>query len=60
MYNKINLDEINLTQEPPAAEPERQYYFMAKCRALVQALSEKLGRQATACTKTFGCPKNDV
>lgn len=58
MYNKINLDEINLTQEPPAAEPERQYYFMAKCRALVQALSEKLGRQATACTKTFGCQMN--
>ena len=58
MYNKINLDEINLTQEPPAAEPERQYYFMAKCRALVQSLSEKLGRQATACTKTFGCQMN--
>lgn len=58
MYNKINLDEINLTQEPPQEEPSRQYYFMAKCRALVQALSEKLGRQATACTKTFGCQMN--
>lgn len=58
MYNKINLEEINLTQEAPAAEPERQYYFMAKCRALVQELSEKLGRQPTACTKTFGCQMN--
>ena len=32
MYNEINLDKIDLRQEPPLEEPARQYYFMAECR----------------------------
>ena len=31
MYNEIDLDAIDTTQEPPTEEPARQYYFMAKC-----------------------------
>ena len=42
MYNETDLDKINLDMEPPAGEPDRQYYFMAKCRNLVKKFeSEK-------------------
>lgn len=51
---------IDLSMTPPAEEPKRQYYFMKKCRVLVSALSQKLGRTPTASAVTFGCPKNDV
>ena len=37
--NEINLDLIDTTGEPPVTEPERQYYYMAKCREII---SEKI------------------
>jgi tRNA-2-methylthio-N6-dimethylallyladenosine synthase len=58
MYNKINLDDIDITGEAPIEEPERQYYFMAKCRELVRKKSEELGRPLYAVTNTFGCQMN--
>lgn len=58
MYNKIDLDKIDLTKEPPAEEPERQYYFMAKCREWVRDFEEKNGRRPTASAQTFGCQMN--
>lgn len=56
--SEIDLDKIDLTQPPPSPgdEPVRQYYFMAKCREYVRAMSEKLGRPLTCATMTFGCP----
>lgn len=60
MYNRIDLDRIDITREPPAQEPDRQYYFMAKCRQYVKEKSEELGRPLVAVSTTFGCPKNDV
>ena len=56
MY-EIDLDKIDLTGHPPDKEPERQYYFMAKCREYVQRLNEKWGHPPTYTTVTFGCPK---
>lgn len=58
--SEIDLDKIDLTQPPPSAddEPARQYYFMAKCREYVRAMSEKLGRPLTCATITFGCQMN--
>ena len=44
MMNEINLDLIDTTAEAPVDEPERQYYFMAKCRELLAGKSEELGR----------------
>ena len=32
MYNEIHLNKIDIAGEPPAEEPARQYYFMAKCQ----------------------------
>lgn len=56
MYNETDLDKIDLHMEPPAEEPERQYYFMEKCREWVREYKKKRGCAPTACVTTFGCP----
>ena len=69
MYNKIDLcnvptqnlinidlDCVNMEVPAPEFEPQRQYYFMAKCRQYVKEMSEKKGRSLTFHTQTFGCP----
>lgn len=58
MVNQIDFDSIDLNQAPPAKEPQRQYYFMAKCRQYVKAESERSGRPLTAAVVTFGCQMN--
>ena len=58
MYNEIDLDAIDTTQEPPTEEPARQYYFMAKCREWVREFERKNGRRPFAFTQTFGCQMN--
>ena len=32
MYENIDFDNIDLTQNPPQEEPDRQYYYIAKAR----------------------------
>ena len=58
MYNEIDYDRINLNSPPPETEPERQYYFIAKCRQYVKERSTELGRLLSCCTRTFGCQMN--
>ncbi len=58
MHNEIDLDKIEISAEPPAEEPARQYYFMAKCREWVREFERKNGRRPTAFTQTFGCQMN--
>jgi tRNA-2-methylthio-N6-dimethylallyladenosine synthase len=58
MYNEIDLTRIDLSQPVPSDETQRQYYFMAKARALVEERSREAGRKLTACIKTFGCQMN--
>ncbi len=53
-----DLDRVNTKCSPPDFEPQRQYYFMAKCRQIVKAESERLGRPLYACIQTFGCQMN--
>lgn len=57
MYNEIDLDRMDPSLDPPAEEPERQYYFMARCREWVLAFQQDHGRPPRACIQTFGCPK---
>ncbi len=57
-FKDIDLDKIDLSGKEPLKEPERQYYFMAKCREWVKAESEKSGRPLTFITQTFGCQMN--
>ena len=49
---------MDLSQEAPVKEPQRQYWFMKKVRQLVKEQSEKLGRPLTANITTFGCQMN--
>ena len=58
MYNKIHLNKIDIAGEPPAEEPARQYYFMAKCQDWVREFEQKKGRCPTAFIQTFGCQMN--
>lgn len=53
---KIDLDFVDLDVPAPDYEPQRQFYFMAKCRQYVKELEKKLGRRPTFFTQTFGCP----
>ena len=57
-HNEIYLDKININAEPPAEEPARQYYFMAKCREWVGNFERENHRFPTACVTTFGCQMN--
>jgi len=34
---RIDLDRVNIHCDPPDFEPQRQYFFMAKCRQMVKA-----------------------
>ena len=56
MYNQNDFDRIDLNYPPTATEPERQYYFIAKCRQYVKERSTELGRPLSCCARTFGCP----
>ena len=58
MYENIDFDNIDLTQNPPQEEPDRQYYYIAKARQYVQEKSRKKGRPLTCCVTTFGCQMN--
>ena len=49
---------FDLTGPAPENEPERQYYFIEKCKQYVKQESEKLGRSLTFCVTTFGCQMN--
>ncbi len=54
----IELDRVDIHDSPPDFEPQRQYYFMAKCRQLVKSERERLGRPLYACNQVFGCQMN--
>ncbi len=56
--NIFELEKIDFTKEPPVAEPDRQWYFIAKCREIVSKKSEALGRPLTYSISTFGCQMN--
>ncbi|RKI92737.1 tRNA (N6-isopentenyl adenosine(37)-C2)-methylthiotransferase MiaB [Parablautia intestinalis] len=63
MCNEMNLEKTDnnftpLTNKPPAKEPDRQYYFIEKCRNYIKKESERLGRPLFAATVTFGCQMN--
>ncbi len=54
----VDLDRVNVNCSPPDFEPQRQYYFMAKCRQIVKSERERLGRPLHACNQVFGCQMN--
>lgn len=48
---------MNLNQAP-AQEPQRQYYFIERCRELVEQRKKRTGRPFRFCITTFGCQMN--
>ncbi len=42
----------------PIMEPDRQYYFMNKCKEFVLNQRQDINRQLTYCVTTFGCQMN--
>ncbi len=42
----------------PSAEPSRQFYFVQKCKEIVDEISSLKGRKLLACVNTFGCQMN--
>lgn len=58
MYKEFDLDRIDFNREPPQEEPDRQYYFMAKCRMRLQAYAQKKGYAPKACMVNMGCQMN--
>lgn len=58
MYHEIHLDQIDIHSEPPTVEPEKQYYYMAKCREWVKDFEQKNGRLPKSCVVNFGCQMN--
>lgn len=58
MYHEIEFNKIDLNLDPPIEEPERQYYYIAKCQKWVKEFEQKQGRLPKACVTTFGCQMN--
>ncbi len=58
MFHQINLDQININTVPPLEEPERQYYFMAKMRAIISEEQKRLGRPLRVFNLVVGCQMN--
>lgn len=52
------IEAQDLTKQPPEQEPQRQYYFLKKCREIIKKKSEELGRPLYACTVNMGCQMN--
>lgn len=49
------IEAQDLTLLPPEREPQRQYYFMKRCREIVKKTSEGLGRPLMCYLKSLGC-----
>ncbi len=55
---ELDLETIDISTQAPAADPERQYYFIAKCREFITEEALKRGRVFTYHNETFGCQMN--
>ena len=58
MFDYQLIDNIDSSGEAPEQEPERQYYFMKKCKEWAEKERESLGRNLTLSLQTMGCQMN--
>lgn len=56
-WDKI-MDMTDLPDAPPETEPERQYYFIQKCKQYVDQIKKERGAAPTVAVVTFGCQMN--
>lgn len=55
---ELDLTGIDLNGQIPEKDPERQYFYIAKCREYVKSKAALKGRRLTYHTETFGCQMN--
>ena len=60
MIDKEKWDKAfnELPDEAPVTEPERQYYFINKCRQIVKKINKERCLPLSYKTVTFGCQMN--
>ncbi len=58
MYHEIDLEKIDLNSALPTEEPDRQYYYMAKCREWVKNFQQKNGHLPKSFVVNMGCQMN--
>jgi tRNA-2-methylthio-N6-dimethylallyladenosine synthase len=58
MFDYERLEMVSVEGEAPLREPERQYYYMKKCREWAEGETEKIGRPLTMSIQTLGCQMN--
>lgn len=58
MFDYKRLEAVSVAGEAPVAEPERQYYFMKKCKQWATGEISRLGRPLTMSVQTLGCQMN--
>lgn len=56
-FDKIT-NKIDKTAAPPTKEPQRQYYFIAKCQEWALRFKDKNARAPRFFVQTFGCQMN--
>ena len=52
------MNITDLLNNAPVEEPERQYYFIAEAKKIIEKKEQELGRKLTCCVTTFGCQMN--
>lgn len=58
MFEKERFEQVDEWAEAPLQEPERQYYYMKKCRHWAKQEGGRLGRPLTMSIQTLGCQMN--
>ena len=58
MFEKERFEQVDEWAEASLQEPERQYYYMKKCRHWAKQEEGRLGRPLTMSIQTLGCQMN--
>lgn len=58
MFDRRLLEAVDVNGDAPEAEPERQYYFMKKCRQWAEKETLRAGHPLTMSVQTLGCQMN--
>lgn len=58
MFEYKRLEAVSIEGEAPEFEPERQYYYMKKCKEWASEEISRLGRPLTMSIQTLGCQMN--
>ena len=53
-----NTEWADVMKSAPEQEPDRQRYFIVKCREIIEQKKQELGRELTFNDQTFGCQMN--